>query len=465
MMAPPKFATARDLAYPTTGGLDAEFARVWMRHPLLEWQRYVADVAGEYDPDTGLPRRSLVVVSVQRQAGKSDLAMAKNGRRCFTNPGHRAWYTAQSGQDARDQFLKFHDDTLAGTPLATIVRVKRGNGHESMEFPNGSTLRPHPPTEDAMHGKQSDGNDVDEGWAFPEERGQLLMQAIAPTQLTRPGAQTWVWSAGGTASSTWLAGLVARGRAGDPGIAFFEWGIPDTADPEDLDVVAAHHPAYGSLITRESLASLRTTFGTDVAGWARAAGNRWTEVIGGAIPAAVWADAQAPHLVIPDAAPVGYGAARAADGSAVVIVAAGLLEDGRILLEVIDVVPAFGAAPVLAHWAGRDRVTVLRSGASAVLADDLGRERVNLDAVTERDYTAACADINDRLAARRVLVRPAEVLDAAVKVAARRRVASGGFAWTQTAAGSIAALEAATMATRSLAHRPPPTAAPVVVFA
>jgi hypothetical protein len=88
-----------------------------------------------------------------------------------------------------------------------------------MKFPNLSQLRPHPPTEAALHGKQSDRNDIDEAWAFEEVRGKALMQAVAPTQLTRPHAQTFIWSAGGTAGSTWLADLVARGRGGDPGIA------------------------------------------------------------------------------------------------------------------------------------------------------------------------------------------------------------------------------------------------------
>lgn len=460
-MPAPKFATPRDLSYPTRGHLDDAFARVWMGRRLLPWHRYAADVAGEYDPATGLPRYPLVVMPVQRQAGKSFFAMAKNGRRCFTNPGHRSWYTAQTGQDARDQFLKFHDETLAGSALQAIVSLKRGNGHESMTFPNGSTMRPHPPTEDAMHGKQSDDNDVDEGWAFSQEHGQLLMQAIGPTQLTRPGAQTWIYSAGGTAESTWLAELVARGRNGDPGICYLEWGIPDDADAEDLQVIYDHHPAAGHLITMDSLRALRAIFGDDAAGWARAAGNRWTEVIGGAIPAPVWADARTTDE-IPAGAPVGWGAARAGNGSHVAVAAATVQTDGRVLAELVDLIPAHDAAERVKAWAGRDTLAVSRSGPSAGLAADLERLRAPLMSTTVTAEAAACMTLLDGLTARQWKIRPHVDLDAAVAVTGKRRTAAGGFVWAPTAAGfPIAALEAITWATHAARNRKPAVGKPM----
>jgi hypothetical protein len=172
----PKFATERNPERPTLGTLQRRFADVWLgpvptcrgcgsQHGLMPWQGYVADVAGELVQDavTGLwrPAYPLVVVTVPRQAGKSHLAAAQVGERCFSVPMYRAWYTAQTGGDARDQFLKFADETLEGTPLASVVRTLRGNGHEAMRYPNGSTWRPHPPTEAAMHGKQSDREDID----------------------------------------------------------------------------------------------------------------------------------------------------------------------------------------------------------------------------------------------------------------------------------------------------------------
>ena len=120
-MVEPKFATKRDLRFPTRGTLQGLFARHWLGRTFMPWQQGLADVAGEYDPETGLPRYPLVIVPVQRQAGKSDLLMCTAGERCFSVPNFRSWYTAQTGRDARDQFLKFGEEVIEGTPLDMAV--------------------------------------------------------------------------------------------------------------------------------------------------------------------------------------------------------------------------------------------------------------------------------------------------------------------------------------------------------
>ncbi len=461
ILVPPKFATARDERFETRGTLQGYFADIWLGKPLLPHQQLIADVAGEVTPE-GLPRRKLVVVTFQRQGGKSHLAMARSGCRCLEAANFRVFYTAQTGGDAQDQFLKFNDEVVRGTPLERVVRVRRGNGKADMTFPNGSTIRPVPPTEEAGHGKQSDLYDVDEAWAFSEDEGKAIMQAIAPTQLTRPDSQIWIWSAGGTAASTWLASLVARGRAGDPTMAYFEWGIPDDLDIDDVDGVLEHHPARGTLVTRDSLIAMRTQLDDD-AQYARAAGNRWTEVIGGALNWEVWRTRRW-DVDVPEDAPVGFGAARAADGQHVVIAAAADVE-GQVVVEIVDVVPVFGAAAVVQHWAGRDALVVDPNGPSAPLHDELRRLGAKLLDYTSRDASAACANVIDALGSGAYRYRQHDALDAAVRVAGTRRVGDGGRAWARlSAAAPIAALEAATKATWALLHRPQEMGKPKLSF-
>lgn len=453
-MPAPKFATRRDPTRRTLGTQQTAFARIWLGRRLMPWQRYVAEVAGELKPN-GLPVYPFVVVTLQRQAGKSDLSMAQNGERCFARPDYRSWYTAQTGQDARDQFLKFNDETLAGTALAGVVRTMRGRGEEIMKFPNGSTLRPHPPTEEKLHGKQSDRNDIDEGWAFDLEEGKSLLQAIAPTQLTRPGAQTFVWSAGGTANSTWLSDLVSRGRKGDPSFAYFEWGIPDGLDLDDLEAIASHHPAFGHTITVDSLAALRVQTPDD-GQWARAAGNRWTEAISGAIAWSSW-EASRWSPPAPAGALFGYGAARAEDGSQVAIAAAWEV-DGVIVCEVLDVLPTgYLAADHVKGWAGRDLVAVDPNGPSAGLHADLVRKRARLPKVFgSREASAACMNVLDALPVGGIRFRTHPDLDAAAKVAGKRRVGDGGYQWSRVdASAPIATLEACGAAAWALMNRPP----------
>lgn len=454
MMVPPKFATARDLSRPTLGTQQGDFARIWLGKPLFPYQQYIADVAGEILPD-GRPAYDLVVVTMQRQAGKSHLCMARAGERCLVCKNFRSYYTAQTGGDAQDQFLKFVDEIVKDTPLWSLVKnnVRRGNGKADMTFPNGATIRPIPPTETSGHGKQSDQFDVDEAWAFTEEEGKAIMQALAPAQLTRAHAQVWIWSAGGTAASTWLASLVARGRAGDPSLAYFEWGIPDDLDINDLEAVAEHHPANGHLITVDSLRSLRTKIEDD-AEFARAAGNRWTEVIGGAIPWKVW-ETWRWDLPVPDDVPVGYGAARAADGQHVVIAAAAEV-DGLIVSEVVDVVPVFGAAGVVKHWAAGEALVIDPTGPSTALLDAVTKLGVETIPVGGRETSAACTNVLDALESGAYRYRQHEALDDAVKVAGTRSLGDGGKAWARLAAGApIAALEAVTNATWAVTHRQP----------
>lgn len=461
MMPPPKFATPRDESAPTRGLRQARFAATMLECPLMPVQQYIADVAGELLP-SGLPRYKKVVVTMQRRGGKSHLAMSQIGERSFARANFLSWYTAQSGGDARDAFLKFHEDTVKGAPLEMFTRTLIGNGREVMYFPNGSAFRPFPPTEAALHGKDTDRVDIDEAWAFTEDEGRMLEQAAAPTQLTRPGGQIFIWSAGGTAESTWLANLVARGRAGDPSIAYFEWGIPDDADPDDLDIIAEHHPAFGHTITMDSLQALRNSFGDDVAGWARAAGNRWTEVIGGEISTKAWNAVRWADPIPPDA-PVGYAAARAIDGSEVAIVAAADLGN-VIVVEVLDVIGTHNAPEAVNAWAKDGPLAVDPIGPSAGLADAIGRNR-DLVPVTASVLSAATTNLLDALDSKAIRYRQHPALDAAVKVAGTRRLGDGGKAWARTKAGSsIAALEAATLAVWAVGHRPQPAAQPKIYF-
>lgn len=441
----PKFWTPRDPAFDTRGPRQRTWSKVWLGRDLMPWQRLVLDVAGEVD-EFGLPRYGLVICTVQRQAGKSHLSFTKTGERCFSSAKYRAWYTAQTGADARDQFLKFDEEHIDGTPLRRFVTTLRGNGHEVMRFANKSTVRPHPPTEAALHGKQSDTNDIDEGWAFDLEQGKSLLQATGPTGLTRPHSQTWVWSAGGTASSTWLAELVARGRSGEPGLAYFEWGIPDDLDLDDLEAIASFHPAYGHTIDVRAIRKLRTLLADD-AEFARAAGNRWTEAIGSAIKGDLWRGRQTTDP-IPEEVQVAYGAARAADGSEVVLAAAALMPDGSVLCEVVEVIPgAYAAASVLAEWLDGEAVAVNPTGPSASLVENLENADVQVVPVGGRDAAAGVTNLLDALDAGAYRFRPHAALDSAVKVAGTRRVGDGGRAWAVVASGaSIAALEAVTWA-------------------
>jgi hypothetical protein len=466
VLVPARFLTPRDPARRTMGPAVGRVARARGK-PLLPWQQYVADVGGEVD-DRGRFVYSLCLVSVQRQAGKTELKEDQAVQRALQGPNRRCWDTAQTGQDARDKHRELADALMTGPLREVIASRRQAAGSEGLTFTNGSTLRPHPPTRDAMHGKQSDHNDVDEAWAHDELHGNDLMQAIIPTQATRPGAQTWVWSARGDRSSTWFHGLLEQGYAGLPRVALFDFGIPLGADPTDLQVIADHHPAYGLTIGMDALEAAQSALSPGE--FARAYGNVPTGAGERVIPVEPWEAARTLDP-LPAGRPA-YGLAVSGDGATGAVVAAVLAADGRPVVEVVEVRPG---RSWLVDWVterrtdgriGTEGIAVDRRGPAAPVADRLELAGVELLAPVGPDAAAACQDAYDRLtdpAGPRLLHRSHEALDDAVDTAERRFIGDGGWLWKRNP--HSAPLEAATLAAWAVARNPAPLEAPFVVFA
>ncbi len=472
---PPRYATARDLSRRTTGEGVAKIMRA-LGQPPMPWQTYTATVGGEVN-ECGLYVYPLVVVSVPRQAGKTAMMLAQAIHRCLQGPNRRAWFTAQTGQDARDKFRELVGLVMA-SPLRELVlgRPRLQNGAECLTFVNGSTMRPHPPTRDAVHGKQSDHNDVDEGWSFDEPAGAELFQAIAPTQATRPGAQTWVWSTMGDAASVWFHRLAERAQAGTEGLAGFVWGIPEDA-AVDLETIVAHHPAVGHTQTRDTIRAGIATIGEDKpAEVARAYGNRATGGRERVIPTEDWDAARVEDELDDElaAASPAYGIAvwEPRDGGDVAgaLVAAVAGPDGVPVVEVIAHRPgrAWLAEEVLGLRDRGQAIAVDRKGPAGPVADALELAGVQLLALDGTAVASASQDLRDRLCdedARRrdedgrthprVRHRSDPRLDAAVEVAGRRFIGEGAWVFSaRKSTGDVACLQAATLAVRALDHAP-----------
>lgn len=452
-----------------------------MGRPLMPWQQYQADVAGELD-SRGLLRWPVVVTTVQRQAGKTTLDLATSVQRCLWRPDQRVWHTAQTGQDARDGWREFVSQ-LMDTPLKELVsEVRKGNGQEVLRFVNGSTFRPHPPTHDALHGKQGDCNNIDEGWAFDEAQGAALLQAIAPTQLTRPGAQTFIWSTMGDATSVWFHNWVDRGLSGEPGLALFYWGLQDDDDPDDDAVIASRHPALGYTATAESLVAARVSM-KDPAQYARAYGNRRTGGRRTVIPAGPWAAARTQETLPAGRPAYGVAVYEPRDGGDVsaAVVAAVVDAGGRPWLEVLAHRPgrAWATDYVLALRAKDPGlgVAVDRRGPSAPIADALELAGVDLLPLTAIDQAAACQDLWDRIAGRAALEAGPQLLhrgpedgtgdlDTAVDVAGRKFIGEGAWVWSDLhSTGDQSALKAATLAAWAVARAPVPMVVGRTMFA
>lgn len=244
----------------------------------MPWQQYVADVALELDPATGLLWYGEVVLTVPRQSGKTTMVLAVSTHRALAwDKPQKVVYTAQTRGKARQKWAEEHVPALQKSVFADLMgRPRYANDSEHLPWLNGSRYGIEAGTETAGHGSTLDVAFIDEAFAPESERRE---QALQPTMITRAESQLWVLSTAGTAQSTYLKAKVDAGRlrvesGRDTRVAYFEWSAPDDADIDDPAVWAACMPALGHTISLAGIEKSRE--GMTEAGFRRAYLNQWT---------------------------------------------------------------------------------------------------------------------------------------------------------------------------------------------
>jgi phage terminase large subunit-like protein len=250
---------------------------------MMPWQRHVADVALEYDPDTGLLCYREVVLAVPRQQAKTTTLMTIMALRSTRfGPRQSTVYTAQSRKAALAKWRDEHVPVLEASRFGErgAFEVRKSNGSEAVVWRNGSLYGIDAATETAGHGPTLDLGMIDEAWAHEDDRGE---QAMAPAMITRPSAQLWVASTAGNARSKYWYRKVLAGRgnyATAESSAYFEWSADDEEDPADPETWRRCMPALGHTVTEATIAAEldRARRGGKLDLFQRAYLNRWVEV-------------------------------------------------------------------------------------------------------------------------------------------------------------------------------------------
>lgn len=461
--------TARDPGRRTDGAIVAKFAEL-LGTPLLPWQRMVADVAGELDPDTGTYFYDTVILSTPRQCGKSTLVDAIDTRNSQWGPDRYIYYLAQTGKDAADHFKKYLK-TIQASPLAAITtRPYLGAGDLRQPFANGSVIMPKSVTKVAGHGVQGDKITLDEAFSLSEEAGNTILDGFMPTMATRLKAtgvqpQLWITSTEGTAESTFFNQRLDACRAGEQSrrTCWFDFGLPADADPEDLDAIMRHHPAAGLLWDKRQLADFRDQFKGNPAGWARAFGNRRDEgITDRVIDETLWTATLAPPV-----SPAGLGSRPVVFGVAVDVdathtsISAGIVGDGGIVTtQLVCILDGTGGAPAeILRLCGKydTPLAIDTRGTSADLADRLlhmGDDAPVLCDMSAGDYLTVGQAYVSGLANGTVCHAADPDLDASAASSARTW---SGDAWRVTRRGSTgltSPLESCMLAAWGAAHMP-----------
>lgn len=449
----------------------------------MPWARYVADVAGEIDPATGHLWYREINITVPRQSGKSVLILVKNVHRGTATdlfgPRQRMLYTAQTRNDAREKWEDEFVATLkASSHFRNRIRVSYANGRERITFQNGSTLGIDAATESSGHGPTLDSGDIDEGFSRTDSRGEAAMR---PAMITRRSPQLWVAStAGWSGQSPYLWPKVETGRLlvqdWDPSSrrAYFEWSLPDDADPGDQALWWTCMPALGHTIDVSAIEAEYDTLlrAGNLAEFRRAYCNQWVDQF--APDQAIIDLARWNALVDLDTGPLeplAFGVHVTPDRSATMIGVCGRRTDGLAQIELIAHEPGTDwAGPWLVERVPRWRpCAVVLDGTALALEAVLADEDVLVVPTNSTTRAQATVDLYDAVipspeSGVRATVRHAgdPALLTAVKES-RKRVIGQRWVWDGPAAGPLAAVTLAHHGMITYGKPTPPPASPLLV--
>lgn len=468
-MPEPRYMTPRNPDRPNLLKQNAAVAAARKKR-LIPWQTEAIAGATEIDPDTGSFWYSRIVITTQRQVGKTTIDSTLAVQNALMGPNRRAWYTADNGTKAREVFKEFLDD-FEESPLGRLGKqFLRGNGAELLTLFNGSQYRPFVPNADSLHGKQADRLTLDEVWTYSKQQGQAIIQAADAPMSTRLGTtghepQLVIMSTEGTLESEWYNPILDELRdpaTRDPRTFVVDFGIRPDDDPEDLPLVASRHPGYGHLWTLDSLRKRHAQYQGDTSGFARAYGNRRQGAVDRVIPAHAWANARTAEQ-IPEGVPVAIAAAVGVDDVDAAITMTGYHPELGKITEIVEGGHRDGSAWALlrlkeiqANAGYAVPIAIDERGPSSHLHDQARRAGLKLiEGTNATAYTSACSAVLGGLDTGEWRFRSHDALEAAAELAARRWVQDGAWVWGRRASsGSIASLEAATWSSWAIDHLP-----------
>lgn len=464
----PRWGTSRNLDRPTLGPKVGEVAKQ-LGLPLMPWQQYVADVALEIDPQTGLLIYQEIGLTVPRQSGKTTLLLALMIHRALAlGPpfGRRQsiLYAAQTRMDARKKWEDEHLPILdAAKTFKGMYRVRLNNGHEAILWRNGSKHAITSTTEKAGHGEVLDLGVLDEAFSQVDDR---VEQSMKPAMVTRHNAQFMWDSTAGTSSSQYLLSKVETGRALteigiDVGTCYFEWRGDPNADPADPATWYDCMPALGITAQESAVANFQRTMKANE--FRRAFLNiADTESLDewAVISADQWSALAAPESKLTD--PVAFAADITPDRSFGAIAVAGRTTDGGMHVEIIEHKRGTSWMPgriaeLVEKW--RPCATVVdAAGPAGSLLASLEARGIEVIKPTAREAAQAAAQFYDSAVdtcdLRHLDQAP---LTAAVSGAQRRRLGDA-WAWDRRSVSvDISPLVAASLAAwghATCAHRP-----------
>jgi len=360
----------RELIPETSYGFAViDFARNVLRHPLDPWQEWAVIHGGELLPD-GSPRFSVVIILVARQNGKTELLVVLSLFWLYVERTPLVLGTSTKLDYAKESWKKAVKLARRVPDLASEIPARRGvretNGEQELLIrdQDDEEYRYKIAASNAEGGRSLaiDRLILDE---LRQHRDYAAWDAMEPTTSARPGSQIWALSNAGDAGSVVLndkrTEAIAAIEAGeDTDLCLLEWSSPEDADPCDITALAQANPNLGyRKDAGKLLANARravATGGEALTGFKTESMCIRVAKLSPAVDPAAWRRC----MVMGDLAPMRSRIAVALDVSPdqmhASLVAAAVMPDGRVRVEVV------------AAWEGIGCTDKLRSELPGLLA-------------------------------------------------------------------------------------------------
>ncbi|WP_239154567.1 terminase [Amycolatopsis sp. FDAARGOS 1241] len=331
-----------------------DFARDVISMPLDPWQEWLVVHAGELLPD-GRPRFRTVLVLVARQNGKTHLLVVLSLFWLFIEQLRLVLGTSTNLDYARESWEKAVDIAEACPELAEeIAQVRKANGEQFMRTIYRTRYKIAASNRKGGRSLTINRLIADE---LREHHDWSAYNAAMPAMNAVPDAQAWLISNQGDHRAVVLDSLrkaalaaVEDGTAGDPNseerLGLFEWSAPDGSRATDVTALAQANPNLGRRIDLAGLLGdarrAEAAGGEELTGFLTEILCMKVPMLDPAIDAAQWgADAPGGCLDPGDLSAIARGRIAlcfdaAPDGRHGTLVAAGVLGDGRVRVEVVS---------------------------------------------------------------------------------------------------------------------------------
>lgn len=312
---------------------------------LDPWQEFVLEQSlGEREP--GRWAAFEVGIVCARQNGKNEILIARELAGLFLLGERLLIHTAHEAVTSNEAFIRLVDVIEDCPSLAKRIRprgIKHGKGAEGLELKSGQRIQFKTRTKNAGRGFSADFVALDEAMILTE----AAYGALLPTLSARPNPQVWL-TGSAVDQEVHEDGIVfarvrERGTAGDPSLAFFEFGAEGDnpsmltdAELDDPESWATANPGLGIRIFAEHIEKERRSMDARTFAVERLGVGDWPRTDGLAgvpITPEAWRACEDKKSEITGAMCLALDVSPERDGS---ISVAGFRSDGKMHVEAIE---------------------------------------------------------------------------------------------------------------------------------